>query len=245
MSIDESLAWQYINNSKTIAINGEWLETNYSPKYSTELKMEMAMRIGQLEKEGWGIIKNLEGKYGAQAELFYAAGICHQPEAKDWLMQNIYINDTFNLEVLQALSIWGDLLSNKLLNKILNEPNLKIKLAGLDLLNFKAHNLSDKELIDLTAFLLDDIRDPIIIKTIQILQRRDSEQITNIIGKVALNGTNLTAKAALIALGSIGTKHSFDLLSNIKNNLPTPELRQFAEKQILHQYRYINNSKVF
>ena len=242
MAMDESQAWKLINDSRFSQKDSDWLKAIYSINYSTELKLELSSRIGQLEKEGWEIIKMLVAEYGNQPEFFYAAGLCHQKEGRDWLLKNIEINGKFNVEVLKALSIWGASLSNSLLQRILNELNQDIRLAGLDLLSFKSHKIDDTELIKLIEHLFIDIRDPIIIKVIKILQKRDGEETTDLITKIAYTGSDATAKIAIIALGSIGTKYSYTVLSRIQHDLPTQDRCNLAAKQTKHQYRYINNS---
>ena len=111
-----------------------------------------------------------------------------------------------------------------------------MRLAGLNLLKFKVHLLTAKELLDLMEDTLDDFREEVVIQSIKILQRRDEKLIIDSISKVALNGTDRTVENALMALGAIGTKQSLDSLSQLSRQLVSTTHRKIAQKQISHQY---------
>ena len=234
----ENLILDRINNAGKNTIDSEWLRQSYSPSLSIELKKTIAERIGTLSKEGWSIIKLLINQYGIQQELIYAAGICHQPEAKNWLIKILKSNEEFDIEILQALKCWGGSFSKKFLKKILNDPKHLKRLAGLELLSFKAYQLSDSELLELTKNLLNDSHDQVIISTIKILQRRDGEKICNQIIKVTAKGSDSVIHATLIALGAIGTECSYKALSQLTNQLPAGALLDLAHKQLDNQYRF-------
>ena len=237
MSYQESLILDKINNSGKKSIEAEWLLQVYSPNLSIDLKNSLAERIGILSQEGWRLIKLLIKKYGVQAELIHAAGICHQPEARDWLLELIKSDDQFILEALNALKCWGGYLSKKFLKKLLSDPQESKQLAGLELLKFKAYQLSDAELLNLTEELLKHCSDNVMIATIKILQRRDSLDICNQLVKVAKTGSNTVVHACLIALGAIATESSYAGLIKLQKELPVERLRNQASKQINHQYR--------
>ena len=52
-----------------------------------------------------------------------------------------------------------------------------MKIAGLELLKFKAHLLSDFDLLEIAKSPLNDFREEIVIKTLTIIQRRESLDI--------------------------------------------------------------------
>ncbi len=239
MSHKETFLWERLQKARQVPLQANWLGTVYSPQLSKELRIALSEHLGQLAKEGWPTIALLIKTHNLQPELIKAAGLCHQPAARDWLISLLDQETKFHLEVIQALACWGALLPNHLLEDILKAPNQAMRIAGLDLLSFKAHHLNEKELLQLTKELLVDIRDPIVIRTINILQRRDEVVISKKIGELAINGSEAAAHAALMALGSIGTKDSQTILSILSEQLPNGNRRALALKQLKHQYRLI------
>ena len=148
MIIEESNIWDTINNAKKTKPSAEWLKNAYNPNINFELRQEIAIRLGQLSKVGWIKIKDLIHKYGNQDELILAAGLTYQDEAKAWLLKHLYSDDTMNIKVVEALACWGGTLPIELIKKILEEKSEKMKIAGLELLKFKAHLLSDFDLFE-------------------------------------------------------------------------------------------------
>ena len=187
----------------------------YSDELSIELRQKIAEKLGLLSKKGWPTIKALLSQYGAQEELIMAAGISHQAEAKSWLI-NFLDTDNFNLIGLKALGCWGASLPLTLIKKTLKHPKQTIRLAGLELLHFKAHQLSDDELLAITQETRCDFRDPVVLATIKILQRRDSLDICNALSKIARLGSGSSGEAAILALGSIGNSNSIKILFDLK-----------------------------
>ena len=238
MNCQEISIWEKINNSGKTKLEAKWLKEVYSPNHSIELKKFIAEQIGLLSKEGWTLIKFLFKQYGIQPELIHAAGICHQPEAKDWLLMILATHEEFNVATLAALKCWGGSLSKRFFEQLLCEPEQAKRLAALELLSFKAYQLSDEDLLDLTQELLTDFRDPVVMATIQILQRRNGIAICNSIVTVAQTGSDSAARAALMALGGIGTKGSYEALIKLSQQLPIGMLRDLAQKQLEHQYRF-------
>ena len=108
---NEEQIWKTINNAGKNQIDPKWLKDNYSPNLSNELKRIITEQIGLLGKDGWTIIKFLLKQFGLQIELIYAAGLCHQPDAKDWLIMVLTNNEEFNVATLEALKCWGGSLS--------------------------------------------------------------------------------------------------------------------------------------
>ncbi len=236
MTFTETQIWDRFNANKPISIKANWLEEVYSLELSTELRWIIGERLGLLAKEGWNVIKVLINDYGNQPELIHAAGLCHQKESCDFLLKLLREQEQPEITVVRALACWGAILSTTELKNILNENSLQMRLAGLNLLRFKVHLLTVKELLDLIIDLLDDFREEVVIQAIQILQRRDEKQIIECIDKIARNGTDKTVETALMALGSIGTKQSVDSLSKLSRQLVSNPHRKIAQKQISHQY---------
>ena len=232
MIIEENNIWDTLNNSKKTKPNAEWLKNAYNPHINIELRQEIALRLGQLSLVGWMKIKDLINTYGNNDELILAAGLTYQDDAKEWLLQNLYNDGNINIKVIEALACWGGTLSIELIKKILVEKSLEIRIAGLELLKFKAHLLSDFELLEITQSLLDDFREEIVIKTITILQRRESLDICIAISDVIKKGSDKSAYYGLMALGSIGTEISKNILLDLVKNLENAQRKELAQKQL-------------
>ena len=239
MSFSESDLWKHLNDPRDKQTNAKWLGEVYSLALTKELREAIATQLGLLAQEGWSTLKSLSKKFGSQPELIHAAGICHQKEARDWLLKLLEEQQEVNIVVLKALACWGASIPNNLLSKILNQPALNIRLAGLELLSFKAHQLSDNDLLKLTKTLLDDFRDPIVINTIKILQRRDGVAICHVLHSIVQEGSEATAQSAIMALGSIGTMISHGKLIKLGQQLPPGKRLNLVNKQLQHQYRFL------
>ncbi len=74
------------------------------------------------------------------------------------------------------------------------------------------------------------------MNTISILSRRDSVEISSIIRKLAYEGSDVVAKKAIIALGSIGNKYSEDALTQLTKELPKGDRLDSAKKQLKYQH---------
>ena len=146
----EEFLWGKINNKKTKPQDASWLYNVYSPELSQHLGNLISEKLDLLYTEGWPELKSLLDKYGLQSDLIHAAGISHQSEAKECLMNNLIINDKLDLMLLKALTCWGAVLLHNLLRRILKDPRLEIRLAGLESLNFTLHVLTDPELLIMT-----------------------------------------------------------------------------------------------
>ena len=107
-----------------------------------------------------------------------------------------------------------------------------MKIAGLELLKFKAHLLSDFELLNITKSLLNDFREEIVIKTLTILQRRESLDICIAIRDVIKNGSDKSAYFGLMALGSIRSKISRKILKDLVKDLKNTQHKELAQKQL-------------
>ncbi len=234
----EKIILERLSHTKTDSNEADWLYNIYSLELSKDLRNIISEKLGLLTSEGWSKLKLLLNEYGLQPELIYAAGICHQPEAKNWLINHLNMHKETDLMIVKALACWGASLPNTLIIKILKEPSQEMRLAGLELLQFKSHCLNDHQLLAIAREIFNDYRDPIIIKTIKILQRRDGIDICNAIAKIAKSGSDRSANAALMALGSIGNKHSYKILSDLSKELPSGNRLTLTLKQLKHQYRF-------
>jgi len=130
------------------------------------------------------------------------------------------------------LACWGGTLPIELIKKTLEEKSAQMKIAGLELLKFKAHLLSDYDLLDIAKSPLNDFREEIVIKTQTIIQRRESLDICEAIRDVIQTGSDKSAYYGLRALGAIGTEISKNILLDLVKNLKNPERKELAKKQL-------------
>ena len=237
MSCDEALLWEKLGNSRRTPLEPEWLGEIYSPSLSVELKQTIAERLGWLAERGWPVIQSLINQFGSEPELIHASGLCHQVEAKDWLIAQLQGSEALPLDVIQALACWGAVIPGPLLRNVLTDPSQTMRLAGLELLSFKAHQLSDEQLLDLTEELLKDWRDPIALAAIRLLQRRDGEPICKRLAQIASDAHDAISAAAIRALGCIATPESQAALTKLGDNLPAGLSRELVNKQLNQQYR--------
>ena len=121
MIIEDSNIWDTINNAKKTKPSAEWLQDAYNPNINFELRQEIAIRLGQLSKVGWIKIKDLLKTYGNKDELILAAGLTYQDDAKEWLLNHLYSDDTMNIKVVEALACWGGTLPIELIKKTLKK----------------------------------------------------------------------------------------------------------------------------
>ena len=236
MTITETEIWERFNTHKSFLIESKWLEQIYCLSLSYELRSTIGERLGLSAEQGWKAINLLIKKHGPQPELIKAAGLCHQTEARDFLLKLLREQEKPEINTEKALACWGAILPIHELKRILNDNSMNMRLAGLQLLNFKLHRLEATQLLDLVHDLLYDFREEIVIQVIKLLQRRDEEKIINTIRNAAKNGTDEIVKVALIALGSIGTKYSSIILTQLSLDLTNEKHREIAKIQLSHQY---------
>ena len=237
MSIHEDSIWEKLNQSRRVPLEPCWLGEVYSLNLQADLRLAITEQLGLLSNKGWPVLQLLIKKAGVQPELIRAAGLCHQTEAKNWLLKLLKEQKQQKLLVLQALACWGGELPITLIRNVLSEKSQPLLLAGLELLKFKVHQLSDELLLDLVQKPLRDFRDPVVLSTIRVLQRRNSAVVNSQIAEIAKNGSEPTARAALLALSCIATSHSLSTLSNLLDELPQGTLRETAQKQLQLQYK--------
>ena len=235
-AIDEATLWDRLANARKIPLNPTWLGEIFSPSLSDELRFAVAERLGMLAETGWPIIRTLIQQHGIQPELIHAAGLCHQPEAKDWLLTQLNQSNDPDAFLLNALSCWGAELTQSDFQHILQLPSQAQRLAGLNLLSFKSHQLQANELLQLCESTLQDWRDPVVIACIRLLQRRDDIAISTRLSILVQEGSDAVAEAALRALGCMATTHSKMALKSLSVELTNQERREQAVRQLQQQY---------
>ena len=235
-AIDEACLWDRLANARKIPLNPTWLGEIFSPSLSDELRFAVAERLGMLAETGWPIIQTLIQQNGIRPELIHAAGLCHQPEAKDWLLTQLNQSNDPDALLLNALSCWGAELTLSQFEHILQLPGQAQRLAGLNLLGFKSHQLKAIELLQLCEPALQDWRDPVVIACIRLLQRRDDTLISNRLANLVQAGSDLAAEAALRALGCMATTQSKLALKLLSTELSDQERRTHALRQLKQQY---------
>ena len=235
-AIDEACLWDRLANARKIPLNPTWLGEIFSPSLSDELRFAVAERLGMLAETGWPIIQTLIQQHGVCPELIHAAGLCHQPEAKDWLLTQLNQANDPDALLLNALSCWGAELTLSQFEHILQLPGQAQRLAGLNLLGFKSHQLKAIELLQLCEPALQDWRDPVVISCIRLLQRRDDTLISNRLANLVQAGSDLAAEAALRALGCMATTQSKLALKLLSTELSDQERRTHALRQLKQQY---------
>jgi len=235
-AIDEATLWDRLANARRIPLNPTWLGEIFSPSLSDELRFAVAERLGMLAETGWPIIRTLIQQHGIQPELIHAAGLCHQPEAKDWLLTQLNQSNDPDAFLLNALSCWGAELTQSDFQHILQLPSQAQRLAGLNLLSFKSHQLQANELLQLCESTLQDWRDPVVIACIRLLQRRDENAISTRLSILVQEGSDAVAEAALRALGCMATTHSKMALKSLSVEVTNQERREQAVRQLQQQY---------
>lgn len=240
MRPDEAALWERLAHSRRAPLDPRWLGEVYSPGLSIDLRQALGEKLGMQAARGWPVIHQLLENHGCQAELILAAGLCHQPEARDWLLSEwkaSTCNHPYSLCIVQALSCWGADVPETLVTSCLNHPGQQHRLAGVQLLTFRAHLLNDAELLNLCEQALADFRDPVAIAAIRLLQRRDGSLIAEQLASLCHTGSDAVSKAALLALGCMATPMSQRWLLELSQNLSNAERRQEACKQLSQQFR--------
>ena len=238
--VSEAVLWERLSKSRRTPLEPEWLEEVYSPSFSVELRRALCEKLGMLAEQGWPIIERLIQQHGALSDLVLAAGLCHQHEARDWLLDQLKNNSEIaevNLCIIEALSCWGADVPEHVVKKCVLQPGQNHRLAGLQLVGFRAHSLSDDELLKLCDEPLNDFRDPVVIAAIRVLQRRDGEAISKRLSNLCKTGSDDVAAAAFRALGCIATPISQRCLKELSETLGCESRKQLACQQLQQQFR--------
>lgn len=247
--IDEAALWERLSQSRRNPLDPSWLGETYSPSLSAELRAALSEQLGLMAGRGWPVIATLIERHGPSPDLVHAAGLCHQEPARDWLLSQLRQNEAESRQpansdsansradpaLLDALQCWGAALTLSELSPILQAPSQSMRLTGLRLLRFKAHQLDAPTLLSLCAPCLEDWRDPVTIAAIRLLQRRDDPSISEALAQIGRQGSEASAQAALKALGCIATPHSRALLQALADELPPGERQRQAMRQLEQQ----------
>ena len=240
LNTDELALWERLAQARRTPLDPAWLGRVYSPELSFELRRALCEKLGMLAERGWPVISQLVITHGAQADLVMAAGLCHQPAARDWLVELLNGTDQNaeeKLRVLQALSCWGADVSHDVVTTCLQNPAQQYRLTGLQLLSFRAHTLTDRELLTLCDEALEDFRDPVAIAAIRVLQRRDGPEITQRLAELCRSESITVCEAAFRALGCIATPESQASLLELSQSLSDEARRHLACQQLNQQFR--------
>ncbi len=240
MSPDEVVLWEQLAKSKRAPLEPAWLGEVYSPGLSVELRRALCEKLGMQAERGWPVIQGLLAHHGVLPDLVMAAGICHQGEARDWLLNQLEQtsdNEEANLMVVQALGCWGAEVPESVVVNCLHHPGQLHRLAGLQLLSFRSHCLDDGELLQFCEKVLNDFRDPVVVATIRVLQRRDGVVISEKLAELCRNGSLPVAEAAFRALGCIATPGSRRCLLELSQDLNEESRRKMASIQLKQQFR--------
>ena len=238
--MNEAVLWERLSKSRRAPLEPEWLGEVYSPSFSVELRRALCEKLGMLAEQGWPIIERLIQQHGALPDLVLAAGLCHQQAARDWLLDQLKNSSELaevNLCILEALSCWGADVPEHVVKECLHHPGQHHRLAGLQLVGFRAHSLSDEELLVLCNEPLNDFRDPVVIAAIRVLQRRDGAAISERLSNLCKTGSDHVAAAAFRALGCIATPISQRCLKELSETLSSASRKQLACQQLQQQFR--------
>jgi len=237
--IDEAALWERLSQSRRNPLDPSWLGETYSPSLSAALRAALSEQLGLMAGRGWPVIATLIERHGPSPDLVHAAGLCHQEPARDWLLTQLRQNEAASHHadpaLLDALQCWGAALTLSELSPILQAPSQSMRLTGLRLLRFKAHQLDAPTLLSLCAPCLEDWRDPVTVAAIRLLQRRDDPSISEALAQIGRQGSEASAQAALKALGCIATPHSRALLQALADELPPGERQRQAMRQLEQQ----------
>lgn len=247
--IDEAALWERLLQSRRNPLDPSWLGETYSPSLSAALRAAISEQLGLMAGRGWPVIAILIERHGPSPDLVHAAGLCHQEPARDWLLTQLRQNEAASRQpansdpansradpaLLDALQCWGAALTLSELSPILQAPSQSMRLTGLRLLRFKAHQLDAQALLSLCAPCLEDWRDPVSVAAIRLLQRRDDPSISEALAQIGRQGSEASAQAALKALGCIATPHSRASLQALAEELPPGERQRQAMRQLEQQ----------
>ena len=240
MKDNESDLWERLGNSRKVPLDPRWLENVYSPNLATDLRLALCEKMGMLADHGWPIIEHLLQRYGDMPELVMAAGLCHQIEAREWLLELLKRsndNEKLRLTAVQSLSCWGAEVPEAIVTHCLHHPGQNFRLAGLQLLEFRSHLLTDHQLLDYCNEALNDFRDSVVIAAIRIIQRRDSKEICKQLFCLCQEDSDEVAFTALSALSCIASENSKRYLLKLSKTLKSESRRSFAQKKLNEQFR--------
>ena len=208
----DTLVWQHLGQ-RPCTLTAQELAQFFHLERPQELRLALAERLGMHNERGLQPCLALIGRYGPQPELLMALAMTHQPAARDALFNYLDDPDVDRLALLRALACWGRQVPLPVIEEALQHPGQAMRLAGVDLLQFHARQLTAQQLLELSEPLLGDLRPPVAVAAIRLLQRRNEPLLADRLAQVLqADPPEPVWEAALHALGCIGTETSITLL---------------------------------
>ena len=233
MSKSESEILEVLNGLGSKKLDLDILFSFYSLELSYEIRKIIAEKIGMQEREGYFLIEKMIKKFGLKVEFIEALKLTNEKYAKDLLLKNLYQNNKLNIHIINALEPWGAEIELKLIREIFDICETEFWIAGLNILHFKAHQLTDEKLLSFIYQIKIYDNFKINYKIISILKRRESEIVCKLLYKYSLNKESEIAKYAIFSLGSIWNDNSFEQLSKLEREIRNTSLLKYVHNQKL------------
>ena len=233
MNKSESEILEILNGLGSKKLDLDILFSFYSLELSYEIRKIIAEKIGMQEREGYFLIEKMIKKFGLKIEFIEALKLTNEKDAKDLLLKNLYQNNKLNIHIINALEPWGAEIELKLIREIFDICETEFWIAGLNILHFKAHQLTDEKLLSFIYQIKIYDNFKINYKIISILKRRESEIVCKLLYKYSLNKESEIAKYAIFSLGSIWNDNSFEQLSKLEREIRNTSLLKYVHNQKL------------
>ena len=233
MNKSESEILEILNGLGSKKLDLDILFSFYSLELSYEIRKIIAEKIGMQEKKGYFLLEKMIKKFGLKVEFIEALKLTNEKYAKDLLLKNLYQNNKLNIHIINALEPWGAEIELKLIRKIFDICETEFWIAGLNILHFKAHQLTDEKLLSFIYQIKIYDNFKINYKIISILKRRESEIVCKLLYKYSLNKESEIAKYAIFSLGSIWNDNSFEQLSKLEREIRNTSLLKYVHNQKL------------
>tara|TARA_E500000178_G_C17037393_1_gene764232 strand:+ start:1888 stop:2607 length:720 start_codon:yes stop_codon:yes gene_type:complete len=233
MNKSESEILEILNGLGSKKLDLDILFSFYSLELSYEIRKIIAEKIGMQEREGYFLIEKMIRKFGLKVEFIEALKLTNEKYAKDLLLKNLYQNNKLNIHIINALEPWGAEIELKLIREIFDICETEFWIAGLNILHFKAHQLTDEKLLSFIYQIKIYDNFKINYKIISILKRRESEIVCKLLYKYSLNKESEIAKYAIFSLGSIWNDNSFEQLSKLEREIRNTSLLKYVNNQKL------------
>lgn len=208
----DALVWQHLGQ-RPCKLTAQELAQFFHPGRSQELRLALAERLGMHNERGLRPCLALIDRYGPRPELLMALGMTHQPAARNALLHYLDDPGVDRLVLLRSLAGWGRQVPLPVIQEALQHPSQAMRLAGVELLQFHARLLTAQQLLNLSEPLLGDVRPPVTVAAIRLLQRRNEPLLAGRLAQLLqADPPEPVWEAALHALGCIGTETSITLL---------------------------------
>ena len=208
----DALVWQHLGQ-RPCTLTVQELARFFHPGRSQELRSALAERLGMHNEQGLQPCLALIERYGPLPELLMALAMTHQPAGRDALFRYLDDPDVDRLALLRALACWGRQVPLPVIEEALQHPGQAMRLAGVELLQFHARLLTVQQLLNLCEPLLGDVRAPVAMAAVRLLQRRNEPLLAGRLARLLQAAPPEPVwEAALHALGCIGTETSITLL---------------------------------